>query len=740
MVAPVSISGLRSGAWTVTSSEHQLLRLARTLDGLPSWARADAGLEATTSEWVLEAGVMARTAGPPDVRRDQPLGAPDWHFGTAGRKVGLELRAAAASDGVVDLEISSTGGEGVGLRMSSKPWERYFGLGERYANLELSGSIVDTWVTNCAAGNVGYKVVPVLYSNSYYGLVVQDPVKMTFAVRHQTYGDVVAVQSRASCLRLWLLLGESYRDLFRRFSDRAGRPQQVGLWAFGSWRGGDWRYERQKTVTEELATAKRRHVRYSVKIIDAGWEDEQRRLHVDSEKYPAWREMVLEAEAGGTKIGVWLTPWVLADSAAHAALARQGFLVQTSDGRPYVHRLSNDPADIGSLVDFTNAGAVAWWQQEIRGLIGSGVSVFKVDFGEELPGDSRLSDGRHGWEAHNEYPKLYSQATVGVVLDLLGENGTTFGRAGGLGSQSHGAFWAGDQSSDLNPWTGLGSVILAAQTAGISGLALWSCDIGGYFGTPTPECYVRWAQFAAATPIMQFHGLGPRNPWEFGKAAERIVKRYMALHDHLSLYSYALAREASGSGYPAVRALALEFPDDAEVFDEGSQWQFLYGPDLLVAPVHWESATRFVVFPTGEWVDFWTGERVHGPTRRAVATSLEVLPLWVRAGAVLPTTSSRAGRRAGLYALSLEFYPGPARSESWLLPDGIRVDVRTGDDGGRIVQLQGAGEVSLRLRGKHCRLSRLNGKRISSSGRTLSLELSERPELLVEVEDAYTQA
>jgi alpha-D-xyloside xylohydrolase len=215
----------------------------------------------------------------------------------------------------------------------------------------------------------------------------------------------------------------------------------------------------------------------------------------------------------------------------------------------------------------------------------------------------------------------------------------------------------------------LPSAIVAGQSAGWSGFPYWGSDIGGYFGSPDDEVFVRWAQFAAFTPIMQAHGLGIREPWLFRHSTLEVYRRFANLHARLVPYSRAAAAVARRTGMPLMRAMALCFPEDPDIHQDWIQYQYLYGPDLLVAPVYSWGTTRQVYFPAGEWIDYFTGSPVSGPLAVRVPAPLESIPVFVRAGTVLPLLRDIATPSAS--ALELQMFPGGAAER--LLADGTRI-------------------------------------------------------------------
>jgi alpha-D-xyloside xylohydrolase len=221
----------------------------------------------------------------------------------------------------------------------------------------------------------------------------------------------------------------------------------------------------------------------------------------------------------------------------------------------------------------------------------------------------------------------------------------------------------------------------AALSIGLSGIPFYSHDIGGFFGRPDPELYVRWAQFGLFSSHSRCHGTTPREPWEFGQEAEVIFRRYAKLRYRLLPYIYSTAVQAARTGLPVVRALVLKYPNDPNVRHLDSQ--YLFGDHFLVAPVLERGARRRLLYlPVGEWVDYWSRETYEGPGWLNYPAPLEILPLFIRRGAVVPMgpqvdhTDQAAG--AGLI-----FHVYPADSGRFVLydEDAPPVEVSYTDDG-----------------------------------------------------------
>ncbi len=244
------------------------------------------------------------------------------------------------------------------------------------------------------------------------------------------------------------------------------------------------------------------------------------------------------------------------------------------------------------------------------------------------------------------------------------------------------AIWAGDQTSDFAYNSGLRTAIVAGLSAGLSGFAYWSSDIGGYFGTPSDEVYMRWAQFGAFCPIMMIHGAGRREPWTFSEQTLDVYRRYARLHTGLFPYIYAYAHEASRTGIPIMRAMPLEYPDDPGVWGDLAEHQYCFGAELLVAPVYYGfSRTRLVYLPTGHWRDFWSGELVEGGRVVRCQAEIEQIPVFARAGAIIPRLdptpdtllpATQEGVRSAGNDLRLDLYPGA--DGHFRLHDGTQFD------------------------------------------------------------------
>ena len=333
-------------------------------------------------------------------------------------------------------------------------------------------------------------------------------------------------------------------------------------------------------------------------------------------RYPDLLQRIADLAARGIRFLAYANPYLAVDGDLFAEAEGQGF---------FCRRLDSDAAylvDFGEfdcgVVDFTNPAAAAWFAERILGreLLDIGIAGWMADFGEYLPTDLRLFDGSDPMEAHNRWPVLWAEVNARAIASR-GRTGDAlfFMRAGFSGVQAHcPLLWAGDQSVDFTRHDGIGTVITAALSAGLVGNAYSHSDCGGYTSlhgnVRTAELLMRWCELAAFAPVMRSHeGNRPDDNLQYDSTPELLAcfARWSRVHERLAPYARRLCREARSAGLPAQRPLFLHYPDDPALF--AVQDQYLYGEDLLVAPVIEAGAvSRRVILPgTGVWRHLWSG-------------------------------------------------------------------------------------------------------------------------------------
>jgi alpha-D-xyloside xylohydrolase len=271
------------------------------------------------------------------------------------------------------------------------------------------------------------------------------------------------------------------------------------------------------------------------------------------------------------------------------------------------------------------------------------------------------------------YPLLYQQAVFEVTKEVHGY-GLIWGRSGYAGSQRYPVHWGGDPGCTFDD---MAASLRGALSWILSGAAFASFDMGGFFGVPTlndppsPELYVRWSQMGLLFSHARAHGHNaPREPWAYGEPALSIFRRYAQLRYRLLPYLYAAARRAP-EGVPLVRPLVYDHPSDPATrhIDD----QYMLGPDFLVAPMFKPRGSRDIYLPAGAWYDYWTDQRFEGGRWITYDAELETLPIFARAGAVIPMGPElQHANEKAWDPLRFEVYPGSEGVTEFELADDHR--------------------------------------------------------------------
>ncbi len=297
------------------------------------------------------------------------------------------------------------------------------------------------------------------------------------------------------------------------------------------------------------------------------------------------------------------------------------------------------PAAEGSVpvVDLTNRHAKQLWQDELREAIRNGADGFWLDgMPGEIAPEARFSDDSDPRLMRNRYTDLRNHAADELVReDLKGDGvlliGSTTAGNSGISLLRGGAF-----AASFSPEDGLAAAVTAGLNAGMSGMPMWLADLGGSRSAASldPRLFIRWTEYAAFSPAMEMGSPGNLAPWEYGDEALAVYRRFSGLHMAIFPYRYAAAQEAARTGMPMMRALALQHLDDEKA--RQARYEYLFGPNLLVAPIVDEGTQRTVYLPAGEWIEYWTGQPFPGERTVLAEAAIDSIPVYVRRGTVIP--------------------------------------------------------------------------------------------------------
>ena len=545
----------------------------------------------------------------------------------------------------------------------------YYGLGEHFDTLNHAHSVVRnlSMDNGLRKGSSAYKCIPFFMSTTGYGLWLDTTGEATFDM-DTTDRDQVIVDAATNRLRILLFTGSNpaeparFPAILSAFTALAGRAILPPYWAFAPWQARDY-HQNQAQVLEDIDHTRALGLPASVILIDSPWTTAYNSYIFNPKQFDDAPSMIKHLHEAGYKLVLWHTSWInnrsnppgekgfegklLEKSPNYDEAAEKGFFVRNPDGSPWVGTWWKGK---GSLIDFTNPGAKLWWQNQVRLAIAAGADGFKDDDAEGafLPqagqADVKFFDGTDTRLMRNRYGTLYNNAMEELIQKDLHGNGVLFARSVTTGANGIGFLWGGDNEASFSPDNGLPSVVVAGISAGISGMPLWGADIGGYLArpdTPNPLLLQRWTEFAAFSPMMEVMSSKNIVPWTFDTnsppgttPALDTYRKFVTLHMSMFPYRYAAAQQAAKTGIPLIRALVLDFQDDSRA--RSTKDEYLFGPDLLVAPVIDENTSRAVYLPAGEWLNFFTGEPVTGPRVVIAQAPPDTIPVYARRGAIIP--------------------------------------------------------------------------------------------------------
>jgi alpha-D-xyloside xylohydrolase len=579
----------------------------------------------------------------------------------------------------------------VGATFASPDDEHYYGLGQNQEGfLDHRGHTVRCWSDYEAPGGESV-CVPFLITNKNYGMVWDNPSKTTIepGFNEQTRWTS-QVGDRVS---FFVIAGATADEIYAGYRLLTGSTPMLPKAAYGYIQCKQ-RYTSQKELLDVAAGYRDRHLPADVLVLDWFYYTKMGQMDLDPRFWPDPAAMNKQLHDLGfeTMISVW--PRFVPEDRYYAELLRNGWFMHKADGTP-VDGLPYDLA--GSDIDTTNPGAAQWYWKTIRdNIISQGFDSLWADETEpDLSPNGAYFHIGPGTQFFNVYPLFHAAALYdGFRKDEPDRRALILSRSAYLGAQRNGTiFW----SSDIYPtWDTLRRQIPAGLDFAASGLTYWSNDTGGWQYLPKehhpahkplldpsdarqnvggyddyPELYTRWFQYATFLPIFRTHGSRPANEvWSYGKEAEPILEKYLRLRYQLMPYIYSLGYRTWLTGSPFLRALPLDFANDPKVADLRDEYMF--GPAFLVAPVTEQGATsRQVYLPAGaDWYNFWTNERIKGGQTVAVAAPIDTIPLFVRAGSIVPLGSAVESTHQAQGIDRVRVYPGADADFTLFSDDG----------------------------------------------------------------------
>ena len=536
----------------------------------------------------------------------------------------------------------------ISLYFKAEPGEHFYGMGQDANDcFDLKGSTVELLQKN------GKCTIPYTYSSRGYGFIWNNPAigRAEFVNNHTMWHVQCAKQ-----IDYVIIAGDTPGEINEKFTAITGRAPMLPEWAAGFWQC-KLRYETQEELLQVAREYKKRGLPISVIVIDYFHWTMQGEWKFDPEKWPDPKAMVSELESMGIKLMVSVWPTIDPRSENYAYMREHNYILRGERGVDVVFMFFGPQ----TYVDTTHPGAREFfWSRAKKNYYDYGIRTFWLDEAEPEMRPYDYDNVRmylgNGEEVSNIYCVGFAKAFYDG-LKAQGEEVCNLVRCAWLGSQRYGVvLWSGDIASTFDS---LRKQLKAGLNVAMCGIPWWTTDIGGFInGDPESEEFrelmIRWFEFGVFCPIFRLHGFrlpypvrdilnpdgycgsgGPNEVWSFGEEAYEIIRRYMYVREELKPYIMKQMKLASEDGTPVMRPLFYDFCGDKNVYDIGDEYMF--GPDLLVAPVvELGARKRMVYLPEGcRWKDAGTGMVYDGGTRIEADAPLDTIPLFLKEDARL---------------------------------------------------------------------------------------------------------
>jgi alpha-D-xyloside xylohydrolase len=499
--------------------------------------------------------------------------------------------------------------------------EKIFGCGESFQSFDKRGQKVVLWTddANGVQNESMYKPIPFYMSSRGYGVFMHTstPITCDFG---KYFSGANAMMIGDEALDLFVFIG-SPKEILSEYTTLTGKAEMPPLWSFGFWMSRITYFSQDEglAVADNLRVHK---IPADVLHFDTGWfeTDWQCDYKFAPSRFENPAKMITELKKKGIQTCLWQLPYFVPKNSMFPEIIEKGLYVKNNKGNlPYED----------AVLDFTNPNAIAWYQGKIKNLLDLGVGVIKVDFGEAAPANGIYANGRTGFYEHNLYPLRYNKAVAEVTKQATGET-IIWARSTWAGSQRYPLHWGGDAA---NTNTAMSATLRGGLSLGLSGFSFWSHDIGGFVLKTPEDIYRRWTPFGMLTSHVRTHGAPPTEPWEYGEDFTNAFRKATNLRYELMPYIYAQSKQCSENGWPMMRALFVEYPDDAGSWVVDNE--YLFGSDILVAPMFENGTSRDVYLPAGEWIDYQTGKVYAAGWHNITVGDIPIVML-VKNGAVIP--------------------------------------------------------------------------------------------------------
>ena len=550
-------------------------------------------------------------------------------------------------------ENKTHGGNIVLMSKAVKEGEHFYGLGDKPVQFNLRGKRLQNWGTDEYGFSKGrdplYKNIPFytgLHQGIGYGMFFDNSFRSYFDFASERRA-VTSFWANGGEMNYYFIYGPELISVVEQYGQLTGTPELPPLWALG-YHQCKWSYYPESNVKEIARKFREHKIPCDAIYLDIDYMDGFRCFTWDKEKFPDPKRMVSELKEQGFKTVVIIDPGIKIDEnySVFKEAIENNYFCRRADG-PYM-KGKVWPGDC-YFPDFTNPKVRKWWAGLYQELVEDiGVKGVWNDMNEpavfEVPTKTFPDDVRHDYDghpcshrkAHNIYGMQMARATYkGVKKFLDNERPFIITRSAYSGAQRHTSAWTGD---NIATWEHLLVANLQCQRLAVSGFSFVGSDIGGFTEHPTPELYIRWIQLGVFHVFCRTHSSGDhgeQEPWTFGETALNISRKYIELRYQLLPYLYTAFYQHVKYGTPILRPISFAHQDDKDTLYRSDE--FYHGDNILICPILEAGAQgRYLYLPKGDWYNYWSDEALKGGKEIYIAAPLDIIPLIVKAGSVIP--------------------------------------------------------------------------------------------------------
>jgi len=545
------------------------------------------------------------------------------------------------------------GGDIVKMSKVIQEGEHFYGLGDKTTHLNLRGKRLTNWAMDTYGfkkyEDPIYKAIPfytAIHNDKGYGIFFDNTFKSHFDFGSERK-TVTSFWADGGEMNYYFIYGPEMQDVIIQYSKLTGLPELPPIWILG-YQQCKWSYYPEEKIREITQKMRQLSIPCDVIYFDIDYMDGFRCFTWDKEKFPDPKNLISDLLADGFKSVVIIDPGIKKDEKypIFKEALENDYFCRRADG-PYM-KGQVWPGNC-YFPDFTNPKVRRWWSGLFQELIQeTGVRGVWNDMNEpalfEIEGKSFPDDVRHDFDghpcshrkAHNVYGMQMARATYkGLKRFLKNQRPVVITRSAYAGTQRYSAAWTGD---NIASWEHLWLANVQIQRMATSGFSFTGSDIGGFIDHPTPELFVRWMQLAVFHPFCRTHSSGDhgdQEPWSFGEEALDIVRKYIEWRYQLLPYLYTAFYKYTQLGIPIVKPISVFDQHDKDTLYRADE--FILGDHLLICPVLEPNVkSRYVYLPKGKWYDIYTGKCTDGGREISAEAPLDIIPVFIKAGAVIP--------------------------------------------------------------------------------------------------------